>query len=150
MRIYDLTLKYTMVQEGPALTLNSAPKVVAYMQGAFDELPLSECFFIVLLDRKNRPLGRHKVTTGTATAALCHPREVYRAAVLATACSVIAIHNHPSGVPQPSEADLQVTKLLAEAGRALEIPLLDHIIIGTVADDPDGKGYFSWREAGLL
>jgi DNA repair protein RadC len=150
MKVYELSIKYSLVEEGPVETLSNAQTVVEYMRNAFDELPLGETFYVILLNRKNRPIGRHKVTTGTATAALCHPREVFRIAVLGTACSIIACHNHPSGIPEPSAADLSITKLLVEAGRCLEIPVLDHIIIGDATDDPLGKGYFSWRESGLM
>jgi len=87
---------------------------------------------------------------GTATAALAHPREVFRIAVLASASSIIAVHNHPSGDPSPSAADIQLTRQLREAGQALDIPVLDHVIIGNVLDDPLSRGYYSFREVGLL
>jgi DNA repair protein RadC len=123
---------------------------VEYMQGAFDEAPVAEMFYVVCLTRKNRPLGRHRVTVGTATAALAHPREVFRIAILASAAAIVCVHNHPSGDPGPSAADLTITKLLREASKTVEIDMLDHVIIGTKDDDPLGRGYYSFREAGLL
>jgi DNA repair protein RadC len=150
MKVYDATIRYTLVNEGPAEVLSNAPKVVQYMAGAFDELPLQESFWVVLCNRKNRAIARHQVTVGTATAALAHPREVFKIAILASACSIILCHNHPSGDPAPSAADLSITKMLVDAGRLLEISVLDHIVIGNATDDPTGKGYFSWREAGLM
>jgi DNA repair protein RadC len=106
------------------------------MRGSFDESPLAESFYVIILNRKNRPMGRHLVTQGTATAALAHPREVYRIAVLASAASVVCVHNHPSGDPSPSASDIQLTRALNEAGKIIDIPLLDHVIIGNVLDDP--------------
>lgn len=150
MRIYSAEIKYTLVNEGPVETLSTAQKVAEYMQGGFDELPLQEAFYVIVLNRKNRPMGRHRVTVGTATAALAHPREVFRIAVLASASAIICVHNHPSGDPSPSAADMQITHLLRDGAKTLEIALLDHVIIGNRIDDPSGKGFYSFREAGLI
>jgi DNA repair protein RadC len=150
MRVYEAKIQYLLVQEGPQEVLNRADKIVEYMQGAFDEAPVAEMFYVVCLTRKNRPLGRHRVTVGTATSALAHPREVFRAAILASAAAIVCVHNHPSGDPAPSAADLTITKLLREASKTVEIDLLDHVIIGTKDDDPTSRGFFSFREAGLL
>ena len=150
MRIYEAKLSYQLVQEGPAEAVSSAERVVEYMRGGFDELPLAESLYVIILNRKNKPLGRHRVTVGTATAALAHPREVFRIAVMASAAAIICVHNHPSGDPAPSTADVQITRLLREASKTLEIPLLDHVIIGNAVDDPLNRGYYSFREAGLI
>lgn len=150
MRVYEAKIQYRLVQEGPQEVLNRAEKIVEYMQGAFDEAPVAEMFYVVCLTRKNRPLGRHRVTVGTATSALAHPREVFRAAILASAAAIVCVHNHPSGDPVPSAADLTITKLLREASKTVEIDLLDHVIIGTKDDDPTGLGYYSFRNSGLL
>jgi DNA repair protein RadC len=150
MKRFEAKICYTLLEDGPVELCNSAPRVVEYMRDAWAPYPLQETFWVILLNRKNRPLGRHLVTVGTATAALAHPREVYRAAVLASASAVIAIHSHPSGDPAPSSADVQMTRLLAEAGKTLEISLLDHVVVGNPTDDPTGKGYYSFREAGML
>jgi DNA repair protein RadC len=150
MRIYEAKLSYHLVQEGPAETVSNASAVVEYMRGGFDELPLAEAFYVIVLNRKNKPMGRHRVTVGTATAALAHPREVFRIAVMASATAIICVHNHPSGDPAPSAADVQITRLLREASQTLEIQLLDHVIIGNPIDDPLGRGYYSFREAGLI
>jgi len=89
MRIYETTIKYTLVSDGPIEALTNAEKVANYMRDAFDELPLSECFYVICLNRKNKPLGRHKISTGTATCALAHPREVFRIACLSTASAIL-------------------------------------------------------------
>jgi DNA repair protein RadC len=109
-----------------------------------------EKFWVLCLNRKNRLLKRVEITSGTATAALAHPREVFRAAIKESAAAVICAHNHPSGDPAPSAPDMHVTRQLREAARAVEIELLDHVIVGRSGADPAGRGYFSFREAGLL
>jgi DNA repair protein RadC len=150
MRIYNATIHYHLVQEGYQEVLSTAERVVQYMTGAFDEAPVAEMFYVVCLNRKNRPLGRHRVTIGTATAALAHPREVFRIAILASASAIVCVHNHPSGDPAPSSADIQITHLLRQASKTVEISMLDHVIIGTKEDDPIGMGFYSFRNAGLI
>lgn len=150
MRRYEISIRYSLLEEGKLSTLSCPPRVLEYMRDAFDELPLSEAFWVILLDRRNHPLGRHRISIGTATATLAHPREVYRVAVLGSAVAVIAVHNHPSGCTEPSAADIQLTRQLREAGQILDIPLLDHVIIGDEKTDPQGLGYYSFRNAGLL
>jgi len=150
MRIYNTTIHYHLVQEGYQEVLSTAERVVQYMTGAFDEAPVAEMFYVICLNRKNRPLGRHRVTIGTATAALAHPREVYRIAILASASAIVCVHNHPSGDPAPSSADVQITHLLREASKTIEISMLDHVIIGTKEDDPLGIGFYSFRNSGLI
>ena len=150
MRIYNAKIQYQLVQEGPQEVLSTPEKIVQYMAGAFDEAPVAEMFYVVCLSRKNRPLGRHRVTMGTATAALAHPREVFRVAILANACAVVCVHNHPSGDPSPSAADIQLTRQLREASAIMDIPLLDHLVIGDRDDDPLGVGFYSFRSAGLI
>jgi DNA repair protein RadC len=109
-----------------------------------------EKFWVLCLNRKNRLIRRHEATSGTATSSLVHPREVFREAIRQGASAVICVHNHPSGDPAPSAADIQVTRQLREAARAVDIDLLDHVIVGTTAGDPAGRGYYSFRDAGLL
>lgn len=112
--------------------------------------PEKECFVVLLLNRKNRLKSWNLVTLGTATSTLAHPREVFRAAIVASACTILCMHNHPSGDPMPSSADIQLTAILREAGKTVEINLLDHVIVGKAGDDPSGRGYYSFREAGLI
>ena len=85
---------------------------------------------VMLLDQKQRLIRTTVVSTGTLDATLAHPRDVFRTAVAASAASVVVFHNHPSGDPSPSAEDLRVTAELVEAGRLLDIELLDHLVIG--------------------
>ena len=112
--------------------------------------PDQECFVVFCLNRRNRLLGWQLITLGTATACLVHPREVFRAAIVANACTVLCAHSHPSGDPAPSSADLQITRQLVAASKAVDIGLLDHVVIGRPDADPVGRGYYSFREAGLV
>jgi DNA repair protein RadC len=109
-----------------------------------------EKFWVLCLNRKNRLKKLVEVTSGTATSALAHPREVFRCAIREAATGVVCVHNHPSGDPAPSAADLQITRQLREAAKAVDIELLDHVIIGREGGDPQGRGYYSFREAGIL
>jgi DNA repair protein RadC len=136
-------------QGGEAPLLSRAEAVAAYLQPLTVGLEV-EKFWVLCLNRKNRLLKRVEITSGTATAALAHPREVFRAAIREGASGVICAHNHPSGDPAPSAPDLQVTRLLREAARTVDIDLLDHVIAGRASADPAGRGWFSFREAGLL
>jgi DNA repair protein RadC len=89
-----------------------------------------ECFVVLLLNTRRRIKGHVFVATGTVDTVVVHPREVFRAAILAGASAVILAHNHPSGDAAPSEADIRVTRDLIRAGQLLRIEVLDHVILG--------------------
>lgn len=137
-------------QQGEEAPLLSRPaQVWTYLQPVVSGLTV-EKFWVLCLNRKNRLIKCVEVTSGTATAALAHPREVFRAAIREAAAAVICAHNHPSGDPAPSAQDLQATRQIRDAARAVEIDFIDHIIIGRATADPLGKGYYSFREGGVL
>lgn len=98
-----------------------------------------ENFYCLLLDAKNRVLREERVSEGSLTETIAHPREAYRAAVREAAAGVVFVHNHPGASPNPSEEDERLTERLAEAGRVLGIRFLDHVIIA-------GADYFSFAE----
>ena len=102
-----------------------------------------EVFAILCLSTKHRVIAYHEVSRGTLDATLVHPREVFKAALLANAAAIILTHNHPSGDPSPSADDVQLTRRLVDAGALLGVDVLDHIIVG------DGR-YYSFKEAGRL
>jgi len=102
-----------------------------------------EHFRAVLLNTKNHVLKTVEISVGSLDASLVHPRECFRPAVAASAASIILMHNHPSGDPEPSADDINITKRLKETGKVLGIEVLDHIIFGA------GK-YVSLKEKGLL
>ena len=86
--------------------------------------------FVLVLDGKHSLLRCDRVSTGTLTSSIVHPREVFRPAIQAAAAAVICAHNHPSGDPEPSAEDVTVTRRLVEAGKLLGIPVLDHVVLG--------------------
>jgi len=150
MRVYEASLTYRLVHPGQKTALTRPQDVAEYFRSAFEETPTQEAFWVVMLNRKNHPLGRLRVSLGTLTSALAHPREVFRGAILASASAIIAAHNHPSGDPAPSTADIALTRQLREASKVVDIALIDHVIVGDPAADPTGRGFYSFREAGLL
>ena len=150
MRVYEAKMVYSLISLGEEVCLDRPAKIADYLRSAFDENPMQEAFYCVYLDRKNHPLGRHLITLGTATSTLVSPREVFRGAIVAGAVAICVAHNHPSGDPSPSQADIQVTRKLREAARILEIEMLDHVVVGDAKADPQGRGFYSFREAGLM
>ncbi len=102
-----------------------------------------ESFYILSLTTRNNLISVDKVSTGTLSASLAHPREVFLPAIKNSASTVIIVHNHPSEDTQPSEDDLNITKRLKEAGKILGIDVVDHIIVSRT-------NYFSFKDKGLI
>jgi len=124
--------------------LRSPREVFAFM-APFADREIAESFWILTLDSQHRIAGGGPtvITRGILNSSLIHPREVFCAAIVAGAAAVILSHNHPSGDPTPSADDRVVTDQLVAAGRLLDIPVHDHVIIGR------GR-YVSFAEEGLL
>lgn len=109
-----------------------------------------EIFWVLLLDTKTRLMSPPcEVSKGTLSSSLVHPREIFKPAVQHSAASVILAHNHPSGDPSPSAQDIRITKKLIEAGKTMEIKVLDHLIMGRKTRD-GMNDFLSLREAGLV
>ena len=109
-----------------------------------------EAFWVLNLDSKNYLKGEPwRVTEGLLDASLAHPREVFREAIRCAAAAVVVVHNHPSGDPAPSAEDIRITKQLVEAGRIVDIRVLDHVIIGKKTEQ-NGTDFLSMREAGVV
>lgn len=102
-----------------------------------------EQFRVVLLNTKNRIIGQQMISQGTINASIVSPREVFHVATKHLAANIIIVHNHPSGDYKPSKEDMLITKALVFAGKLLEIPVVDHVIISH-------EGYFSFLENGVL
>ena len=102
-----------------------------------------EHFIVLCLNTKNEIIARKTISIGTLDQAIVHPRDVFRFAIKSNAARIIAVHNHPSGNPEPSENDKTVTKRLIRSGDILGIEVLDHIIVGN-------DSYVSLRERGLF
>jgi DNA repair protein RadC len=108
-----------------------------------------EHFQVLLLNTRRRLIRMEPVSQGTLDTLLVHPREVFRSAIVANASALVLAHNHPSGDPTPSEADIKVTRDLIRAGQVLKIDVLDHVILGRRTDGRD-KDYVSLRELGYF
>lgn len=143
-QIYEAKIHYSLIREGPKESLSTPSLVIEYMKGAFDDDPTVEWFYVILLNRKNVPTGRTLVSRGSATSTVVHAREVFKPAILAGATGIVCVHNHPSGHPEPSRADIQVTRKLREAAQIIGIDLVDHIIAGA------GTDYYSFSDSGII
>ena len=107
--------------------------------------PECECFVALMLNTRRRVKGHYLVSIGTMDTILVHPREVFRLALITSAASVVLMHNHPSGDPTPSEADIKVTRDLIRAGQLLKIEVVDHVVIGNPKHASLRElGYFSF------
>ena len=122
--------------------LRSPRDVYAAFAPRLEDLPVEE-FHVAVLDSQHRLERDIAVTRGILNSSLVHPREVFREAIAERAAAVILVHNHPSGDPTPSADDRLVTEQLVAAGRLLDIPVHDHVIVGR------GR-YMSFAEAGIL
>jgi len=109
----------------------------------------NEAFWVIILDTKNRAKKEPvEVTRGLLDSSLVHPREIFRQAIKSAAGAVVLAHNHPSGDPTPSTEDIRVTRQLVDAGRIVDIRVLDHVVIGRAADSGPEE-FVSMREEGL-
>jgi DNA repair protein RadC len=102
-----------------------------------------EMFYVVLLNNKNKKIRDVKISEGSLTASLVHPREVYNPVIRESAAAVIFVHNHPSGDPAPSQEDIEITRRLKEIGDVMGVRVLDHVVIGY-------DRYFSFSDKGML
>ncbi len=127
-----------------ALPMADAATVYNYLAGElrYEE---QENFILLLLDARHGLMRRVPLYRGTLTRLIIHPRDVFREAIRHNAASVIVVHNHPSGDPAPSRADVNLTREIIEAGKLLRLPVLDHVIIGSPAANRP-KAYYSFRE----
>ena len=107
-----------------------------------------EKLYVIILNIKNRVIGYSLVSMGSLTASIVHPREVLKPAILASAASIIIVHNHPSGDPEPSTDDIEVTNRISKACAIMGINFLDHIVLGFDADE--FKGYYSFKQRNLI
>jgi DNA repair protein RadC len=128
--------------------LDHPEAVVRWLRGR-NLLKSTETLQVLSLNTRRRFIRLDEITDGTLDTLLVHPREVFRKAIAANAAAVVLAHNHPSGDPTPSEADIKVTRDLIRAGQLLKIEVLDHVIIGRATPDRP-KDYASLRELGYF
>ena len=133
-------------EESPVL--DNPPTVVSFLRET-NRLKTVEAFQVVLLNTRKRLIRVEEISEGLLDTILVHPRDVFRAAITANAAAVILIHNHPSGDPTPSDADITVTRDLIRAGQLLKIEVVDHVIIGRASAER-AKDYSSLKELGYF
>ncbi len=104
---------------------------------------LKEKFIVVCLNSANKIIKYETISTGSLNSSVVHPREVFKVAIECSSASIILLHNHPSGNPEPSSEDIAITKKIVEAGKVIDIQVFDHLIIA-------GNGYTSFVEKRLI
>ncbi len=128
------------VEERPKITCSN--DVCKLFQPILGDLPHEE-FWVLLLNRSNKVIAKNKVSQGGLSGTVIDVRLILKSAIDHLASSIILCHNHPSGNVQPSDADSKVTKKMSEAGRIMDIPVLDHIIV-------TDSSYFSYADEGMI
>ena len=139
---FELAARLAREERPPAPRIREPEDVVRLFATRLRDLPVEE-FHLLALDSQSQVLREVLVTRGLLNSSLVHPREVFRPAIAEAAAGIIVVHNHPSGDPTPSAEDQSVTRQLAAAGRLLDLPLYDHVIVA-------GDRFTSFAAAGLL
>ena len=139
---FELGRRLACAEAMPRHEILTPPSAYAYLAPRLRDAR-EERFVALLLDTRSRVFRETTVSVGSLNASIVHPREVFRSAITHGAAALLLAHNHPSGDPRPSREDRELTRTLAEAGKLLDIPVYDHVVVGA-------EGYFSFREAGLL
>ncbi|MEI7936723.1 MAG: DNA repair protein RadC [Verrucomicrobiota bacterium] len=146
---FSLARRLVRETHGTAPVLDT-PEAVANLMREDVRLRNAEVFQVLLLNTRRRLIGEpEKIADGTLDTILVHPREVFRPAIQNNAAALVLVHNHPSGDPTPSEADIKVTRDLIRAGQLLKIEVLDHVILGRATQERP-KDYTSLRELGYF
>lgn len=140
--IFELARRMSRSQAAKTLNFSDPASIARYYMEDFRHKE-QEQLLLLLLDNKNHLLGEQVMFTGTVNSSIVSPREIYLEALKYHAVGIILLHNHPSGDPTPSDADRRITRKIKEAGKFLDIPLLDHIVIGD-------RKYVSFCEQGYL
>jgi DNA repair protein RadC len=139
---FELGARLSQEARPPVIRIREPEDVVRLFRDRLRDLQVEE-FHLLALDSQSQVLREVLVTRGLLNSSLVHPREVFRAAIAEAAAGIIVVHNHPSGDPTPSAEDRAVTQQLAAAGRLLDLPVYDHVIIA-------GDRFVSFACAGLL
>ena len=148
MAAFALARRMAAELHGEMPLLDTPERVADYLREKLRHSP-KEQFIVLLLNTRRRLVKEENISHGTLDTILVHARDVFRAAISANAAAIVLVHNHPSGDPTPSEADIKVTRDLIRAGQLLKIELLDHVILGRATHERS-KDYASLRELGYF
>jgi len=140
---FQLGARFHEVLQTNETPVISGPESIANAYGERMRLMRKEVCKVILLNRAHRAYRDMNISIGSISASIVHPREVFKPAIDHLASAIILMHNHPSGELKASRQDIEITKIIYQAGKILDIPLLDHIIIGH-------SGYLSLREQGHM
>ena len=141
MMLNELSRRWSM-ETNPIDTIHGPEDVAHHLWPRYRD-ETREHFVLVLLNTKNHIIATPVVSIGSLSASVVHPREVFKEAILYSAACMILVHNHPSGDPTPSREDKAVTERLVKCGKIMDIPVLDHVILGRYH-------FFSFKEKGLM
>lgn len=131
-------LKRIHLSEKPIKKISCAEDVFNFMHDKLKDKK-EEHFYVLMLNNQNNIIAEQLISKGTLDASIIHPREVFKPAIKNSASKIILVHNHPSGNPEPSKEDFEITERIISAGREIDIKVLDHIILGR-------RGFWSWAE----
>jgi len=140
--LHELSVRAARDQVAKRPVISSWSALLAYVKAALAHEP-REQVRVLFLDKKNQLIAGERMGQGTVDHAPVYPREVVRRALELSASAIILVHNHPSGDPTPSQADIEITRQVAEAARALRLSLHDHLVVGR-------DGVASFKALGLL
>ncbi len=139
---FEIARRVNLAETKNLQKINSPKDIAKYFIPKFLGMK-TEIFKVLLLSSSNHIFREIEISKGILNSSLVHPREVFKTAISESAAFIILLHNHPSGNPEPSKQDIHITKQLYEAGKIINIPVLDHIIIA-------GNNYISFKEMGLI
>ncbi len=139
---FELGKRVTKESFNKLVKLYSPESIYQYLKDDL-EMKTQEHFIALYLNTKGELVKKETLFIGSLNSSLIHPRELFKYAVLYSAATIIVSHNHPSGDPTPSKADIEITKLLYKNSIMMDIELLDHIIIGK-------DRYYSFKEKGII
>lgn len=145
---FELARRMAAELHGESPMLDEPEKIANLLREDFRHHAV-EHFELLLLNTRRRLIRREVVSKGTLDSTIVHARDVFKPAILANASAIVLVHNHPSGDPLPSEADIKVTRDLIRAGQLLKIDVVDHVILGRPGADRD-RDYVSLRELGYF
>ena len=147
MKAYEVKIM-RVAEAGAEWHVQSPARLVEFWRSEIERAawfdPEKEAFVTVNLSTRNHVKSWNLCTLGTLDSTTVHAREVFRAAIMVSAAAIVLMHHHPSGNPMPSAEDLNITRQLIQAGNIIDIPVMDHVVIGT------GGSFTSIREAGLV
>ena len=148
MAAFELAKRMAAELHGDAPLLDTPERVADYLREHMRHFK-TEQFIVLLLNTRRRLVKMDNLSHGTLDSILVHSRDVFRAAIAGNAAAIVLVHNHPSGDPTPSEADIKVTRDLIRAGQLLKIDLVDHVILGHATQER-AKDWASLRELGYF